>query len=51
MSETQKALSCSRTFIEKQIKLGRLKPKYLGKKCYFLIDEVVLAMTDQPEDD
>ncbi|GAL84248.1 hypothetical protein MYP_1476 [Sporocytophaga myxococcoides] len=48
-SETQKALDCSKTFMYTLIDKGELKPKYLGAKPYFLINDILGAMKDAPE--
>ncbi|MBO9699933.1 MAG: helix-turn-helix domain-containing protein [Sporocytophaga sp.] len=47
--ETQKALDCSRSFMYLLIDKGELKPKYLGKKPYFLINDILSAMKDAEE--
>ncbi|GAL84250.1 hypothetical protein MYP_1478 [Sporocytophaga myxococcoides] len=47
----QKDLDCSESFIYTQIKFGRLKPRYLGRRCYFMVHEVIHAMRDIPYED
>lgn len=40
---------CSRTHLHRLEKAGKIKPKYLGRKPYYNIDEVEKAMTEEPE--
>jgi predicted DNA-binding transcriptional regulator AlpA len=49
--KTREALDCSRSFMYNLINDGTLKPKYLGKKPYFMIEDIVAAMTEKPQDD
>ena len=47
MTDTIKALDCSRSFIYKLMEKKIITPKYLLKKPYFSIQEIENAMTPQ----
>jgi hypothetical protein len=49
-AKAQEALDCSRSFLYGLIDKGKIKPKYLGKKPYFLIDDILSAMTEKEEE-
>jgi predicted DNA-binding transcriptional regulator AlpA len=48
--KTKEALDCSRSFMYKLIDQGKLKPKYLGKKPYFIISEIMELMEERPRE-
>ena len=48
LSKAQSALDCSRSFLYKLIDEGKLKPKYLGKKRYLMIANILEIMTEKP---
>lgn len=48
LSKAQSALDCSRSFLYKLIDEGKLKPKYLGKKPYLMIANILEIMTEKP---
>ncbi len=41
LSQTMKALDCSRSFLYSLIYDGTLKPKHIGKKPYFMVKDIV----------
>ena len=41
LAKTMKALDCSRSFLYSLIYNGTLKPKHIGKKPYFLVEDIV----------
>ncbi|MDF2457466.1 MAG: hypothetical protein K0R51_3459 [Cytophagaceae bacterium] len=43
-NKTMEALDCSRSFMYQLIDEGRLKPRYLKRKPYFIIEEIIAAM-------
>jgi len=46
--KTQEALDCSRTFLYNLIDEEKLKPKYIGRKPYFMISDIVSILKDTP---
>ena len=48
LSKAQAALDCSRSFLYKLIDEGKLRPKYLGKKPYIMITNILEIMTEKP---
>jgi len=41
LAQTMKALDCSRSFLYSLIYNGTLKPKYIGKKPYFMVEDII----------
>lgn len=39
--KTQALLDCSRSFLYSQIKSGNIQPKYIGRKPYFLKEDLL----------
>lgn len=50
-SKTQEALDCSRNHIYNLIERGILTPKFLGKKPYFSVSEMIAALSEKPHND
>jgi hypothetical protein len=48
LAKAQEALDCSRSFLYKLIDEGKLKPRYLGKKPYLMIANILEIMTEKP---
>jgi len=44
----QSVMDCSRSFIYKLIDEGKLRPKYIGKKPYLMIENILEIMTEKP---
>jgi len=47
--ETQIALDCSRGFVYGLIDKRKLTPKYIGSRPYFMVDEIIDCMADEPD--
>ncbi len=46
--QTQELLDCSRSFIYGLINSDKLKPKYIGRKPYFMMHDLV-SLTDKEQ--
>ncbi|MBO9699261.1 MAG: hypothetical protein J7604_03575 [Sporocytophaga sp.] len=47
INKTIEMLDCSKTFLYDLIREGKLKPKYLGRKPYFMISNILEVMTEK----
>jgi predicted DNA-binding transcriptional regulator AlpA len=47
LAQVTKQLGCSKRLIYNQIKSGRLKPKYLGKRIFFRVEDITNAFSDK----
>jgi hypothetical protein len=45
--KTQEALDCSRSFLYSLIEDKIITPKYIKRKPYFLIEDIMKAMTEK----
>jgi hypothetical protein len=50
LSKAQEALDCSRSFLYNLIDEGKLKPKYIGRKPYLMIDNIISIMQEKPKE-
>ena len=48
--KTRIALDCSRSFIYKLIDQGKLKPRYIGRKPYFMVENILQIMEERPKE-
>ena len=49
LRKTKEALDCSRSFVYGLINKGALKPKYIGKKPYFTVENILNIMEEKCE--
>lgn len=49
LTQTMKALDCSRSFLYSLIYHGTLKPKRISKKPYFLIRDIVALLEENTD--
>lgn len=45
--QTQKALDCSRSFLYSLVEDKIITPRYIKRKPYFLIEDIMKAMTEK----
>ncbi len=49
LKKTQIALDCSKQHIQNLVKRGILKPKYIGCKTYFILQDIVDSLSNKKE--
>ncbi len=47
LSQTMKSLDCSRSFLYSLIYNGTLTPKHIGKKPYFMVEDIVALLEEK----